>query len=177
MLKISERREKQRKAHTALHEAGHAVLSIRHGAKIHDVDMEGNSELFAFVKRDCLTQKALKSNHGEAGEKIELPLGENREAVKKAALLDAVILLAGPAMDKLANQKEDQGDIQAATSYVTLAEDCNGTFTKRAEETLQLLYYRTMTEVKANRPSIERVAKLFLSGKRNFSQADIEAVM
>ena len=176
MLKISERREKQRKAHTALHEAGHAVLSILHGAKIHEVDMEGNSELFAFVKRECLTQQAL-NNHDAPGEKMKLPLGENREAVKKAALLDAVILLGGPALDKLVNQKEDQWDIQAAASYVTLAEDCNGVFTKRAEETLQLLYYRTMTEVKVNRPSIERVAKLFLSGKRNFSQADIEAVM
>src|SRR5271166_5046072 len=132
MMKISERRELRRKKHTALHEAGHAVIARLHGAKIEEVDMEGNEELFAFVKRESLSMKALKEFNPEshvAGEKMELPSGEGREEVARGAEVDAIIALAGPAVDLLGKWEIDQWDVQQAASFVSLTDGRNGVMT------------------------------------------------
>jgi hypothetical protein len=177
MMTIRERRELQRRRHTAHHEAGHAVLSVLHDAHIESIDMNGDAEYFAIVKRDALHMKALGYVEGKEGQPIILPTEEpKRGEVVRAAEFDAIISLAGPAVDKILGRPEDQWDIRQAMSLTALSlGDNGGKLTKRISDRLDALCVQTMIEVKANWASIERLAKLLLSESRTFSGMEIEA--
>lgn len=181
------RKGETKKSCIAKHELAHAVIARLHGCRIEKVDMDGDPGLssLAFMIAELLGDLAIDNE-------------ASREEICQGYELDAIISFAGAAANRvnwMHHDFSDMGDYRRAKEKVSTGvtpfqidwgdprvkslslEQQNNLLSEHTAKTLERLEAQALAEVKENWPIIERVAKLFLSGKSVFSQEEIDAII